>query len=103
MFAHVFTILTYICAFLFTVEEQHQIVLKEEYIEVLREISRSIRPGERHKLAKEYIGEKEDDIKQIYDKDGTMLLAAMIFRKIETSKALIDCGMSTHCVRLICS
>lgn len=78
-----------------------EIELKEEYIEVLRETSRSIRPGERRKLADEYIGEKEDAIKEIYDKDGTMLLAAMIYREIENKKEIIDIGMCIYYAQLL--
>lgn len=68
------------------------IQLKEEYIQVLRQISRSLKGNEKALLAKDCEWGQEDKIKEIIDKDSNMLLAGLIYKEIEKRQAQIPYG-----------
>ena len=67
--------------------------LTEDYMDILRQISHSLKRPEKQKLAEKYISKIEDDVQRSYEKDGNVVLAAMVYREIQRTEGQIDFGL----------
>lgn len=76
----------------FYIKVPPSVELTPEYIEVLRQVTHSLRPKERQLLAKDYSWKDNDEIDQIVSRDKNMLLAAIIYKEIEKQKSEIPYG-----------
>lgn len=72
--------------------EYQSVHLTEEYVQVLRQISHSLKPNEKDALAKDYSWEEHDEIEEIIKQDRNMFLAGIVFKELKRRQEVFPCG-----------